>query len=675
MASLMDIRDRFVLGIDAGGTYTDIVALEGESGTVTAWSKKLTTYGNLVRGISEGLAEILETVPGEEISSVNLATTLATNAIVEERSRPCGLLLIGYDRSFLETNSFLERLGTDRIAFIPGGHDLYGDEREVLDEEKVQEAVKFMEPHVEALAVSGFFSVRNPEHELQVQEIARRLTGLPVTCGHELAAELDAVKRATTAVLNAGLIPILVDLLDAVEEEMGRIDLQVPLMVVRGDGSLVSADWARSHPVETILSGPAASAVGAAFLADKEKINHRKETAEDLWVVDMGGTTTDIVRLDAEKAPRLSSRGAMVGEYRTLIEAIDIHTLGLGGDSRVGFSDEGDILLGPKRVIPLCVAAADDSSLISVLESELLKERVEKNVLLLMPASRWNKSTDPFENRILGFLERGPLSLRRALETERVRRQGVKRLQAMEQRGLFRWCGFTPTDALHVLGRMDVWEVEASRLGAAVLAGQGNEDVFSRKVCREVSRSVSRELAGKSLQDHGLSVENISEGLFDLAFADGSPSVPRFFFRLEGAVVGIGAPSTAFLPEVESWIGRRVYVPGEAHVAVALGAAASSVRYRYGVKLTPMPSGGIRVHSPMGVREFEELEPAVQWAESETCPWVLEQARLAGAQDCRVTCRREDMEAFISGGKSKVYLGTCLWFQAERPGEFSEEKV
>lgn len=663
---------RYVLGIDAGGTYTDIVALEGKTGGIAAWAKNLTTYGDLARGISQGMREILETLPREAISSVNLATTLATNAIVEGRSRPSALMLIGYDRSFLEQNGLVGRLGTERVVFIAGGHDLYGNERVPLDEGAVIEGARAMKGSVEAFAVSGFFSVRNPAHELRVQDLIRRETGLPVTCGHDLATELDAVRRATTAVLNAGLIPVLVALLDAVEQEMDAFGLHVPLMVVRGDGSLVSAAWARSHPVETILSGPAASAVGAGFLAAG---SGQEESGEDLWVVDMGGTTTDVVRLDPSREPRLSPNGAMVGGFRTLVEAIDIHTLGLGGDSRVAIAPEGEPVIGPRRVIPLCLAADRFPSVLAALETEVLQADPSGYFGMLLPGKPMGSAdAEPLELRVRTLLERGPVSLRKVLETERIRSQSMKRLDEMEHRGLFSWCGFTPTDALHVLGKMDVWCGKASKLGASILGGVGLEDVFARQICREVSRSVARELARKSLADEGFTMDECENPMFGLAFREAGAAGPRFLFRLEGAVVGIGAPSRAFLPEVESWVGRNVRVPDGAHVAVALGAAVSSVRYRYGVKLTPMPGGGVRVHSPMGVREFEELEPAVAWAERETFPWVLEQARLAGAKDCRITCRREDMEASISGGNAKVYLGTCLWFQAEEPNAVIEQR-
>src|SRR5690606_18611420 len=114
-----------------------------------------------------------------------------------------------------------------------------------------------------AFAVSGFFSVRNPAHEIALKSLVRETTGLPVTCGYELTSKLDAPRRALTAALNARLIPQLQQLVGAVRRLLAAHRIAAPLMVVKGDGSLIEAEVAMSCPVEPILSGPAASVVGA----------------------------------------------------------------------------------------------------------------------------------------------------------------------------------------------------------------------------------------------------------------------------------------------------------------------------------------------------------------------------------------------------------------------------
>ena len=271
-----------LLGIDTGGTYTDAV-LYSENQGVFASAKALTTKHNLAIGIANALEAILK--PGlAKIELVSLSTTLATNAIVEGQGSPICLLLLGYPTNALQLAGLGEALGSDPVVFIAGGHTINGDEQTSLDLEATRRAILEYAPKVTAFAISGYFAVHNPTHELAVRELARQLTGLPVTCGHELTSNLNAPRRALTAALNARLIPFLQQLILSVKNTLEEKGISAPLMVVKGDGSLVEAQVALERPVETILSGPAASVMGARYLSGEE----------DVIVVDMGGTTTDI---------------------------------------------------------------------------------------------------------------------------------------------------------------------------------------------------------------------------------------------------------------------------------------------------------------------------------------------------------------------------------------------
>jgi N-methylhydantoinase A/oxoprolinase/acetone carboxylase beta subunit len=285
------------LGIDTGGTYTDAALVDQSGGAVLASAKALTTYHDLSIGIGQAVAAALAAAPGlqaGDISMVALSTTLATNAIVEGRGSPICLLLIGYDTELVRQFGFERELGTQDVVYLGGGHDATGDEVAPLDEPAARRAILDYRERVEAFAVSGYFSVRNPAHELRVRALVEELTGgrahsgsahvspLPVTCGHELSTRLNAVRRATTTALNARLIPLLRELIATLRRTLDQQGILAPLMVVKGDGSLVRAEWALQRPVETILAGPAASLMGAWHLAG----------CRDGWVVDMGGTTT-----------------------------------------------------------------------------------------------------------------------------------------------------------------------------------------------------------------------------------------------------------------------------------------------------------------------------------------------------------------------------------------------
>ena len=341
------------LGIDTGGTYTDAVLVDGRTQSVLEKSKSLTTRHNLIEGIAESINKTVGSgVTGsyrpEDISLVCLSTTLATNSIVEGHGAKAALILMGYRQSQLALAHLDEAARDMPVIMVDGGHDAAGQESCPLDVDAAVQQVVDLGTTVSAVAVSGMFSVRNPAHETALREKLIEVTGLPVTCGHELSASLDAPRRALTALINARLIPLIKNLIVATRQTMADHSIDAPLMVVRGDGTLVSSDFAEHSPVETILSGPAASVVGAQFLAE----------TPDMLVSDVGGTTTDVA-LIKDGQPLLSHEGASVNGWRTMVEAVQIDTHGLGGDSEILYDRERrKFTFGPHKVMPLCVLAA-----------------------------------------------------------------------------------------------------------------------------------------------------------------------------------------------------------------------------------------------------------------------------------------------------------------------------
>ena len=313
------------LGLDTGGTFTDAVVL-ADGHRVIASAKALTTPWNLAIGIGEAIRAVLDLLPAgsshQDVSLVSVSTTLATNAVVEGRFSPVCTLLIGFDDAMVE-RSGLQRSGSGGLVVrVQGGHTATGDESAPLDEGAVRRAVVENEARVEAFAVAANFSVRNPAHELRARKLMRTLSPKPVTCAHELSSKLDAPRRALTAALNARLTPQIRHLIEALSRVLLLESIDAPLMIVKGDGSLMKAEIALEYPVETILSGPAASVVGAGFLTG----------LSDFMVSDMGGTTTDVAVVSAGR-PIISGEGALVGTWRTMVEAVDVRTTGLGGDS------------------------------------------------------------------------------------------------------------------------------------------------------------------------------------------------------------------------------------------------------------------------------------------------------------------------------------------------------
>ena len=259
------------LGLDTGGTYTDAVLVD-KLFAVQRSAKSLTTHRDLLQGLRGAVSQIIKAEDSSQIELVCLSTTLATNALVEGRGRRVGLVLVGVDKSQLARANLLQALAGDPMVIVGGGHSADGNQRSDLDTQAVRAFVMRVDAQVDAFAVYALFAVRNPEHELQIHSIIESLTSKPVTCGHHLSSGLDAPRRALTALLNARLIPMITALLDAVRHLMQEQGIDGPLMVVKGDGSLISDAIARRYPVETILSGPAASVVGAQFMCGNKQL-------------------------------------------------------------------------------------------------------------------------------------------------------------------------------------------------------------------------------------------------------------------------------------------------------------------------------------------------------------------------------------------------------------------
>jgi len=652
------------LGIDTGGTYTDAALVDHLSGEVIASAKALTTYSDLSVGIRRAIDAVLKdsTVSPGQVGLVSLSTTLATNAIVEGRGSPICLLLIGYDPRLIQQYGFEKELVTDDVVYVAGGHNDQGDELSPLDEPALKHAVLSRRDKVEAFAVSSYFSVRNPAHELRARELIEDLTGLPVTSGHELTTRLNSVRRATTTALNARLIPLLKNLISTVQTTLSVQGIEAPLMVVRGDGSLMRSDWALRRPIETILSGPAASVVGAWHLA---KLG-------DVWVVDVGGTTTDIAEL-RDGRPKLNPRGAQVGQWRTMVEAADVHTVGLGGDSEVVIAPDGRLSIGPRRVVPLCLLAQTYPEVLRELERQTVLDNVDGWVAQF--AFRQRQPTISLSNddeALLSYLDSGAKSLVWLVDRLRYGSLVARRLRGLEQRRLVMRSAFTPTDALHALGRLVKWDRRASDLGARLLASRKGLSVetFCQQVIEEVSDCVATELVSKVLSDEvaipGWQQEPTAAAVLERALGHVPGSDLECQFRLGRPVVAIGAPVEAYMPRVAEHLHTDLIITPHAGVANAVGAVAGGVVQQSRVTIRPLHGGeDFRLHLGDGIHDFTSLDAAIDYARDVVMRRLEERMRQAGADQVEVKMVRVDKNLPVAlGWGQSVYLGTELTFTA-----------
>ncbi len=658
------------LGIDTGGTYTDAVLVDHDTGRVLAGAKALTTRHDLAIGIEGAIRQVfaaaaagLTLVPAD-VTLVALSTTLATNTLAEGHRGAVCLLLIGYDEELIQQFGFARELATDDVVYIAGGHDELGNQAAPLDTAALRAAILARRETVEAFAISGYFSVRNPAHELAARALVTELTGLPVTSGHELTSRLDSVRRATTTALNAHLILPLRELIASVQRTLEVWRIAAPLMVVKGDGSLVRADWAMQRPIETILSGPAASTVGAWHLAGRR----------DVWVVDVGGTTTDIAAL-ADGWPLLNPEGAQVGGWRTMVEAVDVHTVGLGGDSHIRFDRMANKLrIGPRRVTPLCLLASQHPGILPELRRQAAlppsKLGWDAAEFLLLGRQAAHRLT-PYDQEVLARLAAGPQSpdgLNQQAGDGLIR----YRIADLEARALVHRAGFTPTDALHVLGRFRRWDDAASRLGAETLAAGAGMEVkaFCEWVIQGLVERVSTELVGKVLADEATppnwEKEATAQEFLKRALLGRTGAGLDVTLTLRNPLVALGAPAPAYMPQVAAGLHTELVIPDHADVANAVGAVAGGIIQRQHVFIKPLPDdGGMRLYLEDGVHDFAQLEQAVRCAEDVMLPLVEAWARQAGAEEIVTQMTRQDRIARVAGPlDGEVYLETELVFSA-----------
>ena len=438
------------LGLDTGGTFTDAVLLAERR--VIASAKALTTPWTLAIGIGKAIRAVLALLPADasrrDVSLVSVSTTLATNAVVENRFSPVCTLLIGFDDAMVERSGLQRPGGGGLVARIQGGHGATGEEASALDEAAVARAVAAHEPRVEAFAVAANFSVRNPAHELLARKIIRALSPKPVTCAHELSSKLDAPRRALTAALNARLTPQIRHLIEALSRVVADEAIDAPLMIVKGDGSLMKAQIALEYPVETILSGPAASVVGAGFLTG----------LTDFVVADMGGTTTDIAVV-AGGRPVISGEGALVGAWRTMVEAVDVRTSGLGGDSEVHFDRQHRLCVGPRKAMPLSLLAHTHPAALARLKSiaELRAPAAVSGAICISQSRPFAAGTS-LGARTAGVGRDGGAAAPGGGARAQRPPGGLRGAAAsLADAGLATVAAFTPSDAMHVLGQQQGW--------------------------------------------------------------------------------------------------------------------------------------------------------------------------------------------------------------------------
>jgi N-methylhydantoinase A/oxoprolinase/acetone carboxylase beta subunit len=657
-----------LLGLDTGGTYTDAVLFDPQAGVIAS-AKSLTTKHNLSIGLQGAIERVLPHLPAgtapAEIALVSMSTTLATNAIVEGHGAPICLILAGYDQKALERANLKQALGGDPVVFIAGGHKPSGDEQAPLDLAAAREAILAHAPKVAAFAVSAYFSVRNPAHEIALRDLIRDLTDRPVSCGHELTSKLDAPRRALTCALNARLIPQLQQLIRAIGGLLAERGIGAPLMVVKGDGSLMDSAMALACPVETILSGPAASLVGARHLSGEDTV----------IVSDMGGTTTDIAMLKHGR-PVLNKEGATVGGWKTMVEAVAVHTYGLGGDSEVRIDEHHGFVLGPRRVVPLSLLALQHPGVLDTLRAQVASDEMMAHrgmfALRQRPLDTGAQGLSAAQQEVWDRLADGPVALADLVLGPATARH----LARLVDRGLVVISSLSPSDAAHVLGLQTGWNREAAELGALLFLRRTPQAGWQppkdpETLCRDVVERVVQQ-SGRAILDAVINDQakiddhhwgGLGRYLVNRSLAaPGNATADDLFeatLALKHPLLAIGAPVGSYYPEIARRLQTRLVIPKFAEVSNAVGAVAGGIMQRVTVTVTQPSEGRFRVHLGDGIKDFSELEAACGHARDWAIETATGQAKAAGAVEIELFHERAD-KIFEQPGGMKIFMESTV---------------
>lgn len=634
------------IGIDTGGTFTDAVVIDmrDDALEVLAKAKALTTKGDLTRGIGAAMDALPREVL-ERAEQAAISTTLATNACVEGKGGRARLIIVGTTAEVLRRVDAQGKFGIPYADVLTtpfvGSYD--GAEVTVPDWEELYQQNRAFFEGADSFGIASLYALNNgAEVERSGAAWLREKFGKVVVEATSVAAELNVIGRGATALLNARLVPVIGEFLDAIREAFNARGLDIPISVVRSDGTLMSEELARTRPVETILSGPAASVTGAQVLAG---------TPECL-IVDIGGTTSDISIVHGGRPNRTD--GIFIGGWKTQVPGVFIDTIALGGDTSVRYTKNSRLELGVRKVTPLCIAATRWPQVkrkLSYYYSRSVIDfysRYELFYLLANPGDleRFSKP----EQQFLELLREGPISY----FDERVGAIVGLKTDRLEDMGIVMRCGMTPTDAMHLKGDFDEFDVEASRLGAKCLlkSYRGKEaseeeseiarladEIYELAQFRLYSQVVGAFAQDCFWPDMPCSLDDQMKAVISGSWKrrhEASPAPFAVAFGGSATLVGVGAPTHVFLKEVGEALDMSFAVPEHAGVANAVGAAASRVAVEQRVVIYPQrgSDGVIQCYQVRGLERLvacDTIDEALQVGRALAQEQAEAEARRRGA--------------------------------------------
>ena len=659
---------RIGIGIDTGGTCTDVVAYDLDEKKIIAHGKTPTTHEDLAVGICKAI-DLLDSEILEQASAVALSTTLATNACVEDKTGQGTLILLSaHEDSFRDLGEKYGIGSGDHLVFVDSETSFAGEIKREPDWEALEAQLDGELSGCGALGIVEMYSMKTGSRlEKRVREMAQE-RGISTVCGYELFSEPNIIIRGAGTLLNAKLTSIIANFLDAVKTSMASHDMHATTIMVRSDSSLMVEEVARKRPVDTLLCGPAASVLGAVELCGKSSG----------IVIDMGGTTTDIAQVK-DGFPRHVVDKTRIGRWETFVKSIRIDTFGLGGDSEVLVDRTGKLSLGTSRVMPMCMAATRFPKIKSVLahivEGHHKQHSWRNNIYV---AERDISNVAGFsdsEKEIARVLYNNPQTIKN-LDYEYGLPVTPKQLEHMIANAVVIRCGVTPTDAMHVKGDFSGYDADASLFALQAMSSYTFKPVD--QLCEEIYDQVKKTLYFDVMRSllandyEGVQANELSDDLLEIIEREyqrargclkGNKRVDDAFvevgFTCKVPLIGIGGPIGLFLTDVATMLGTEAYVSEYSGVANALGAIAGSVSATVSYEVSyDLGSGGYRIFGNGESFRATSLVEAEQIARQKATEAARAEALERGVvpedlkEFCDWTCNEVDI-----GSDKPMFLG------------------
>ncbi len=663
------------IGIDTGGTYTDAVIYDFAAEKILATAKSLTTRQDL----SIGIGNTLDALPKElfdRVELISLSTTLATNACVENKGGRAKLLLLDIEKKIIDWVGEDYGLRDNGELFFYEMKKNEDGTRQEPDFDALTRDTKKWLADADGLGVVELYAMKNGAvYEKKAKKLFCGQYPFPVVCGHELFSELNSVQRGSSTLLNAKLVPVIHEFLASIKAALDSRSIHAPIVIVRSDGSLMSEEFSRLRPVETILCGPAASVLGGL------KLTNEKNSI----IIDMGGTTTDI-SLVKNGLPVKVKDGVSIGKWKTFVKGVFIDTFGLGGDSAVRL-ERGRLTIDSRRVIPVCVAAKRWPCIMTGLQKLSSSGSTHLNFplheffhLVKSPSNPQNYS--PQEIALCGALKKEPLPISDAAEAVGLDLYTLN-TDRLEKEGVIIRCGLTPTDVMHIKGDFTGYQSEASVLAARFLMrslglyGEPDDcdferalDSFCDMVYDFVKKTMYQNIVRILLQDrYGSLLKNGPDEQLQALISQNwenqkseKDGFLSFRFSTDATLIGIGAPTHIFLPDVAKALGTKCVIPENAGVANAVGAIVGDVSVTATIEISPIYTpGGVTGYTVFGKSKntvVHELEEAIALAKKEAGHAARAEAKRRGVKGTLKT----ETEVFTNLGTLKgnieIDLGT-----------------